>query len=439
MTILRPVWLFPLALTCVFFALPFRAAAHNWPNWRGPHSNGTTAERNLPLSWDRTNNVAWRVELPGPGNSSPIVWSNRVFITQAMGNRRTLWCLDRTDGKILWQAGPTYDQPEETYTEGNPYCTASPVTDGERVIAFFGSAGLYAYDFHGRELWQTNLGKISHIIGSGSSPTLGSNLCYVFVGPGKNESMVAVDKRTGQVAWRTDAIRPDADEAKQIKTNGPPAGTWSTPVLVDNGGRTELLMAFAFRLGAFDPQSGNLLWQQPGLGLQTYVTPLFTDGMILATAGTTTHGIKPPTKRRADPEKVWTQEKGKFRFSSPVATDTHLFYLAENGLAECWEKTTGRVLWQERLQGPGAKKTTWSSPSKAGNRIYAPNQSGDIFVFAAEPTFRILSTNSVAESSNTTLALAQGSILFRTDKALWCFRETNQQQSGKSTKAISTL
>src|SRR5687768_6875038 len=124
-----------LAFISVFLAPPLNAIAHNWPNWRGPHANGTTTEENFPLSWDRTNNVAWRVELPEPGNSSPIVWSNRVFITQAMGNRRTLWCIDSADGKLLWQAGPTYDEREETHTESNPYCTASPVTDGERVIA----------------------------------------------------------------------------------------------------------------------------------------------------------------------------------------------------------------------------------------------------------------------------------------------------------------
>lgn len=413
-------------LACGLVASSFPTAAENWPNWRGPHSNGSATEESFPLSWDRTNNVAWRIELPEPGNSSPVVWSNRVFITQAMGNRRALWCIDRTSGKVLWQAGPTYDQPEETHTESNPFCTASPVTDGERVIAFFGSAGVYAYDFNGRELWQTNLGKISHILGYGSSPCLGSNLCYVFVGPGKNESMVAVDKRTGHVAWRTDALRPNEEEAKQIKTNGPPAGSWSSPILIENAGRTELVMAFAFRLGAYDLQNGALLWQHPALGLQTYVTPLFTDGMIIATGGTTSHAIKPPAKSGADPEKIWTQEKGKFRFSSGVATDTHLFQLSENGLAECWEKSTGRVLWQERLQGPGARKTTWSSLSKSGNRIYAPNQSGDVFVFAAEPIFRILSTNTVAEPSNASLALSHNSIFFRTDKALWCFRDANR-------------
>src|SRR5205814_2133941 len=115
----------------------------NWPNWRGPLSNGATEEANLPISWSRTNHVLWRVALPERGNSSPIVWKDRVFVTQAVGKRRTVICVDRKSGTTLWLAGPVYDLPELTMEDSNPYCAASPVTDGERVLAFFGSAGLY--------------------------------------------------------------------------------------------------------------------------------------------------------------------------------------------------------------------------------------------------------------------------------------------------------
>src|SRR3954468_14382734 len=123
------------------FVLPFLCSlmlsAADWPNWRGPASDGSTSESRFPISWDRTNNVLWRVALPERGNSSPIVWQDHVFVTQTAGNRRTLMCLNRKSGAILWQAGPTYDLPEETMKESNPYCSASPVTDGTRVIAFF--------------------------------------------------------------------------------------------------------------------------------------------------------------------------------------------------------------------------------------------------------------------------------------------------------------
>ena len=187
-------------------------------------------------------------------------------------------------------------------------------------------------------------------------------------------------------------------------------------------------MSFAFRFGGYDALTGKLLWQRGGLGLQTYVTPQFVDGMLIVMSGTTSLSVRPPAVSSAEPELIWTQEKGKFRFGSGIATHRHLYYLSENGLAECWDKSTGRPLWQERLREPGKKATSWSSLSKAGNRIYAPNQSGDVFVFAAEPEFRVLSTNSIAEPTNASLALANGSVVMRTDQALWCFKA----QAGKS-------
>ncbi len=411
----------PGQLSALLLIFPLVAAASDWPNWRGPSGDGSTGETNLPTSWAQTNNVLWRVSLPEPGNSSPIIWHDKVFLTQAAGNRRTVLCLDRGSGTVLWQAGPTYDLPEETMKESNPYCSASPVTDGDRVIAFFGSAGLYCFDFKGEQLWHTDTGKISHMFGTASSPCLSGDLCFIYVGPGDKQSIVAVNKHSGKIEWRSNALSPAADEAATISTNGPPVGSWSTPMVIDNGSHRELIMSFAFRFGGYDTATGKLLWQHGGLGLQTYVTPLFTDGMLVTMSGTTSLAVRPPKTTNGKPELVWTQEKGKFRFGSGVATDRHLYYLSENGLAECWEKSTGKVLWQERLRGPGKKTSSWSSLSKAGDFIYAPNQSGDVFVFAAEPEFRIISTNSISEPTNASLALGQNSIVMRTDKAVWCF------------------
>jgi outer membrane protein assembly factor BamB len=397
--------------------------AANWPEWRGPERDGSTTEKNFPISWSTESNVVWRVELPEAGNSSPIVWKDRVFVTQAIGKQRAILCVERSSGKVLWTSGPTYDEPEETMKESNPYCAASPVTDGERVIAHFGSAGLYCFDFNGRELWHAELGKISHPFGTASSPCLDGERCFVFVGPGKSamESMVAVEKRSGKIAWRAEALQPNAEEMTKVSSNGPPIGSWSTPIVIQHDGRKELAMAFDFRFGAYDVKTGKLNWQKNGLGLQTYVTPLWTDGMLIPMSGTTTVAVKPPGRGDTEPETVWTQSKSKFRFGSGVATEKHLYYLSENGLAECWEKSTGKILWQERLQGPGKKMTSWSSLSMAGRTIYAPNQSGDVFVFAAEPAFRMLSTNSVAEPTNASLALAGGNVIMRTHRALWCF------------------
>jgi outer membrane protein assembly factor BamB len=406
--------------------LSFRASASDWPQWRGPGNNGATEENGAPISWSATNNVVWRIDLPEAGNSSPILWKDRVFITQANGKRRTVICVDRKKGSVLWTLGPVYEQPELTMTESNPYCAASPVTDGERVIAHFGSAGVYCFDFKGRELWHTDTGEISHILGSASSPCLDGDRVFVFVGPGDsaNESMVALDKRSGKILWRSPTWQPTAAELAKAPTNGPPIGTWATPIVIDHHNRKELAMAFGFRVCGYDVNSGKMNWQRDGLGLQTYVTPLWTDGMLIAQSGTTTFAARPPAQIGGDAELVWTQPKSKFRFCSGVATDKHLFYVSENGFAECWEKSTGKILWQERLQGSGRKMTSWSSLSMANGVIYAPNQSGDVFVFAADRTFRMLSTNSVAEPTNASLAIARGNVLMRTDRGLWCFGAT---------------
>ncbi len=136
-----------LAVSCSLL-LGHLASAENWPNWRGPTNDGVTAEAELPLKWSATENVKWKIALPEPGNSTPIIWGDRVFLTQAVGPQRTLMCLDRQDGRTLWQKGPTWSEAERTH-KTNPFCAASPVTDGERVIAWFGSAGLWCWGFAG--------------------------------------------------------------------------------------------------------------------------------------------------------------------------------------------------------------------------------------------------------------------------------------------------
>ena len=181
--------------------LAYAAHADNWPAWRGPEGIGAANEKSLPLRWSTNENVRWRVPLPERGNSTPIVWGRRVFVTQAVEHRRTLLCLDRTNGKLLWQQGPTYTETESAH-ETNPLGSSSPVTDGERVIAWFGSAGLYCYDLDGKELWQRDLGPQKHHWGWGSSPMLHGNLCFLNFGPGVPSFLLAVDKHTGKTIWR---------------------------------------------------------------------------------------------------------------------------------------------------------------------------------------------------------------------------------------------
>jgi outer membrane protein assembly factor BamB len=205
-------------------ALPLPAS--HWPGWRGPQGTGVTAEKNLPLKWSTNENVRWRVDLPGRGNSSPIVWGDRVFVTQAVSaeNRRTVMCFERATGRLLWQSGVTYTDREQTQ-QSNPYCAATPVTDGERVIASFGSAGLHCYDFSGKELWHRDLGRMNHMFGNAASPVLAGDLCVLNFGPDEKARLVAVNKKTGETVW--EAQPPKVDPSEQPPSfggGGPGAG-----------------------------------------------------------------------------------------------------------------------------------------------------------------------------------------------------------------------
>src|SRR5688572_27180917 len=176
------------------FSLP----AANWPSWRGPNQDNSSPETKFPTKWSRSENVKWRASLPEAGNSSPIVWGDTVFVTQAVGDgkERTLLAFDRATGKLRWQHGVAYEG-EDPRHKTNPHCSASPVTDGERVIASFGSAGIVAYDFSGKQLWKTGLGPQKHVWGQGSSPVIHGDLVVVYHGPGEFSALHALDRRSG--------------------------------------------------------------------------------------------------------------------------------------------------------------------------------------------------------------------------------------------------
>ena len=169
-------------------------SADHWPEWRGPHGDGRCDEKHLPLHWSTNENIRWRVALPDRGNSTPVVWGSRIFVTQAISKekRRTVMCLDRTSGKSLWQQGPVCETQEPSH-DTNPNCSSSPVTDGQRVVSWFGSAGLYCHNLDGKELWHRDLGPQRHIWGSGSSPVIHGDRVYLNFGPGDPSFLIALD------------------------------------------------------------------------------------------------------------------------------------------------------------------------------------------------------------------------------------------------------
>ena len=396
--------------------------ADHWPAWRGPSGLGVSTEHNLPTHWSRTESVRWRAALPDRGNSTPIVWDNRVFVTQAIekDNRRTLMCFDRKDGKLLWQSGVTYAEKEATHAT-NPYCSASAVTDGQRVIASFGSAGLISYDFQGKEEWRRDLGKQSHIWGNGSSPILYKELCILNFGPGPRTFLIAVDKKTGRTVWQVDEPGGDfGDKSDNWR------GSWSTPVVITLRDRDELILPLPGRVAAFEPLTGKELWSCSGLNPLVYTSALFSEGVVVTMGGFNGTSLAVKAGGSGDVTSthlLWQTPKTKQRIGSGVISGGHIYILDDPGIAECIELMTGKVVWQERLQGPSKELTSWSSLVLAEGRLYGINQGGDTFVLRANPKFELLSINPLGETANASVATSNGDLFIRTHQNLWCIGE----------------
>ena len=408
------------------------ARAENWPEWRGPTRDGVAREGNLPLKWSATENVRWKLPLPDRGNSTPIVWGGRVFVTQAIEDegKRLLLSIDRRNGKVLWQKGTVFAEKEQSH-ETNPQCSASPATDGERVVAWFGSAGIFCYDLEGKELWQRELGRQSHEWGYASSPILHEDRVFLNFGPGERSFLVALDKQTGAELWRKPIEARHYKERRDgfAGQNRGMTGSWSTPIVV-NG---ELVITLPDKTAAFDPKTGKELWHVKGLNPLIYTSPVYGEGLILGNGGF--HGpdtaIKPGGQGDAtDTHQVWEGGRTANRLGSAVIKDGHFFLMNMSGIAECIELNTGKKVWEERARGNGPKNDSWSSMVLAGDRIYILNQSADTIVLRASPKFEILQVNSLGnEMCNASIAASDGELFIRTHENLWCIGATTQTAS----------
>jgi outer membrane protein assembly factor BamB len=408
-------------------------SAANWPAWRGDGS-GVSTEKHAPVTWSKSENVRWRTALPDRGNSSPIVWEDKVFLTQAEGTRRSVMAFERNGGKLLWQQGTDYTEKDPSH-ETNPHASATPVTDGERVIATFGSAGVHAFDLEGKKLWSRDLGKQTHIWGYGSSPVIHQDLCLLYFGPGPRSFLTALDKKSGKTVWQVDA--PEWQPAERFdgfagKSNGV-VGTWSTPLIVKSGTRDEVVMTFANQMRGFDPKSGRELWKTDGLNPLLYTSPIAGEGFIVGMGGFfgSTVAVKMDGSGDLSAQKVWSVKREKKHYlSSGVIKDKHIYISATVGVAECRELATGKLLWEERLKTTGPKGETWGSMIGVGDKLYVVNQSGDTFVLRANPEkFEQLAVNSLNEPCNTTPAISNGELFIRTDKALWCISERGTERA----------
>jgi outer membrane protein assembly factor BamB len=420
------------------------AGAEEWPQWRGPRGNGITREQGAPTEWsaEGQKGVAWRTPLAEPGNSTPIVWGDQVFVAQPdrAGKQRKLLCFSRIDGKLLWEQGVPYEGEEPTH-ETNPFCSASPVTDGERVIVWYGSAGLVAYDMQGQELWRRDLGEQRHKWGYGSSPILVGDLCILSFGPGVNEFLLAVDKKSGETRWKLDAISNEQELAFSGNENAGNAdpntegksraeilrGAWSTPILVDVDQRQDLVVTLPRRILGLDPQTGQERWMSGGYSPLVYASPMAGDGSLLVLGGYFGASMALRTGGQGDiteSHRLWHKPRDGLWLGTGVIHEGHAYLCDMGGIAHCLEVATGVEKWKKRLEGTGGQGTTWGSLTMtADGLVYVMNQTADTFVFRATPEkYEEVARNSLNEMTNSSVVIAGGDVILRTHDALWCVR-----------------
>lgn len=445
----RQVTLFSILLlaliTFIAFNTTARSIGSNWPQWRGPEGQGISTDKNLPTEWSDTKNVLWKVELPGKGFSQPIIWGNKVFLTtdieggpapaahtppkHMMGDKefkhpewygqdklhtfKTL-CLDRDSGKILWEQtsyeGTVFDY---RHKRGN-YAAPTPVTDGKYVITYFGSEGVYCYDFNGKLVWKKNLGGISTFgMGVGTSPVLHGNLvilvCDQALGKPKESFMVALDKKTGNELWRVER---------------PIQSSWATPVIVKVAGRTELVTSGNEFLISYDPASGKELWRTSGLKSHAIATPVIGHGLAILSSGypaKAVTAIKLGGSGNLDgTDKIaWKYNKGTAYVPSPIFYGDYVYLMSDAGILSCLNAKTGEVVY-EGGRVPIATKFYGASPVAFDGKILLTSDDGDTFVIKAGPKHEVLGTNSIGEPCRTSIAIADGKLFIRGDKHLFC-------------------
>jgi outer membrane protein assembly factor BamB len=426
-------WLLAAALVTAGVA----ARAEDWTGFRGSKGLGTSADARVPGVWSDTQNLKWKAALPGPGASSPIVVGDRVFLTCYSGYgvdrsdtggpenlKRLLLCIGRADGKLRWTKSVAAVQPEDPYTgylTEHGYASSTPVTDGERVYAFFGKSGVFAFDLEGNQVWHTPVGTSSsnRRWGSASSPVLYKDLLIVNASD-ESRSLRALDRKTGKEMWKAEG---DSMEL-----------AYGTPTLVQvPNGRVELALGVPGEVWGFNPDTGKLAWFATiPMGGNICPTLSAAEGVVYVTGGFPTGGcvaVRAGGKGDVSETHVLWSSRYTSYVPTPVFHQGHLYWVDEKGTAHCLRADTGRVVYQERLNaGDGAARPKlYASPIIVGDRLIAVSRQHGAFVLAAKPAFQQVSQNRFAADDsvfNGTPAVSDGQLFLRSNRFLYCVEGT---------------
>ncbi len=413
-------------------------SASHWPQWRGPDFNGM-ARGDAPVKWSDTENIKWKAALPGRGFSTPVVWGEKIFVTTAVPTGKTstaanaarhpnggaganqehqfvVLCLDKKSGKILWQKVAKTLVPHEGYHRMyGSFASNAPVTDGQHLYVFFGSRGIFCFDLDGKLIWEKDLGvklRMRNEFGEGTAVVVHHDKLILNCDQESDSFLVVLDKATGKQLWRT-----KRDEVS----------TWATPLVIEHAGRPQVVTSGTNKVRSYDLQTGKLLWDCAGLGLNAIPAPVFHDGIVYTMTG---HRDPKLLAIKLGKEGdltgtdaiVWSETRGLSYTPSPVLFDGKLYALTDNGMLSCFDAKTGTPLYHRvRLPKPYNFK---ASPVGANGKLYLATEEGDIVVVKMGEKFEVLATNTLADQIFiASPVILDGEIFLRGQNTLFCISE----------------
>ncbi len=383
-------------------------AARYWPRWRGPSGQGLVTDSGYPDRWSATENVLWKTPVPGDGNSSPIVWRDRILLTTAYegGRRLSVLAFRRSDGMRLWETFAPEGRRDGGTHFKNGHASATPATDGERVYVSFGTRGLLALDLNGKIVWQQDLGQMDAYHGTAGSPLLYKDRLILYQDQYAGSFIAAFDTRTGKQLWRTSR---DASVG------------WGTPIAVRVGDHDEIIVNSQNRVHAYDPATGRELWRCGGTTYEVIPTPVVGYGMVFCSSGRAgpTLAIRPGGRGDVTRTHVtWSSPRGSPFVPSPILYGESLYMVNDMAsIVTSLDARTGRLLWQGRL-GVAQREGFSASPVAVDGKVFFTNDDGETFVLRAGPTFEILHVNRMNEPILASPALVEGRWYFRTGSRL---------------------
>jgi outer membrane protein assembly factor BamB len=410
-------------------------AGRYWAQWRGPLGTGEAPLAKPPVEWSETKNVRWKIEVPGVGKSTPVIWDDLVIVTSAVPIAKDLaargsspvsshpqvsaagsayefvvLAYGRSDGKLRWRRAVKEEKPHEGTHKDGTYASGSALTDGQRIYAFFGSRGLYALDMKGRVLWQKELGLMQtrNAFGEGASPALHGETLVVTWDHEGADFIVALDAGSGKERWRRQRDEPT---------------TWATPHVVEHAGRAQVVVGGTNKLLSYDLQTGEPVWQAAGLTMNVIPSPVSAGGIVYAMSGFRGNALRAIRLSDAKgeitgpPALAWSYDKDTPYVPSPLLFDGGLYFLKSNsGILTSLDLASGTARFSERLE---AVPNVYASPVAADGRIYVVGREGSAVVLAAGPQLKVLATNRLDDAFDASPALVDRELYLRGAKHLY--------------------